>query len=209
MEGKLRSSKAQTWICRPTAAENACKYGGEALVYLLALIFRMKTCVCCKTEKSSSEFYREPRVIDGLTARCKQCTKENAGNSYGRRKKDVLERRKNQYDAQKEKDRTLRAKYGITLKDWQRMFREQGECCAICKSKSPNHGSGQFVVDHDHEFGNIRGILCGKCNVMLGQANDDHGILFDAAMYLIKTFTPESIEERKTRLRAALDATID
>jgi hypothetical protein len=44
---------------------------------------------------------------------------------------------------------------------------------------------------------------------MLGQANDDHGILFDAAMYLIKTFAPESIEERKTRLRAALDATID
>jgi hypothetical protein len=111
-------------------------------------------------------------------------------------------------DARKEKDRTLRAKYGITIEDWQRMFREQGECCAICKSKSPNHGSGQFVVDHDHEFGNIRGILCGKCNVMLGQANDDHGILFDAAMYLIKTFSPESIEERKTRLRAALDATI-
>lgn len=169
----------------------------------------MKVCVCCGLEKDASEFYQEPRVLDGLTARCKQCTKENAGKSYKRRKKDVLEQRKNQYDAKKEKDKTLRSKYGITLKDWQRIFQEQGECCAICKSKTPNHGSGQFVVDHDHEFGTIRGILCGKCNVMLGQANDDHGILFDAAMYLIRTFTPESIKERKAKLKASLGVMLD
>ncbi len=165
----------------------------------------MKTCICCGAEKPASEFYRETRVADGLTARCKQCTKEKAGNSYRARKQEVLTQKKAKYDKRREKDKKLRSTYGITLDQWEKMFKAQGECCAICKSEMPNHGSGQFVVDHCHQFGQIRGILCGKCNVMLGQANDNHDVLFEAAMYLIANSTPESIEQRKQALRAALE----
>jgi hypothetical protein len=161
----------------------------------------MKTCVCCGLEKDSSLFYKEPRVADGLTARCKQCTKEKAGNSYQNRKQEVLKQRKAQYDKRREKDKKLRSTYGITLEQWESMFKAQGECCAICKSTSPNHGSGQFVVDHCHKFGQVRGILCGKCNVMLGQANDDQNTLFEAALYLISNSVPESIEHRKSILK--------
>lgn len=165
----------------------------------------MKLCVCCGIEKDSSQFYKEKRVVDGLTARCRQCTKEKAGNSYRTRKTEVLAQRKAQYDKRREKDKKLRNTYGITLEQWEAMFRAQGDCCAICKSTSPNHGSGQFVVDHCHEFGQVRGILCGKCNIMLGQADDSHDTLFEAAMYLVANSTPESIEKRKQALRATLD----
>ena len=88
------------------------------------------------------------------------------------------------------------------MKQWEDMFEKQGRKCAICGSTEPNHGSGQFVVDHCHEFGQIRGILCGNCNVMLGHAKDNVDTLFDAAMYLVSRSTPDSLEERKARLRA-------
>nr|WP_240942772.1 endonuclease VII domain-containing protein [Planosporangium thailandense] len=55
---------------------------------------------------------------------------------------------------------------------------EQGGVCAICGSPDPKH------VDHDHVFGNVRGILCSNCNGGLGQFEDDVQRLSEAIRYL-------------------------
>lgn len=69
------------------------------------------------------------------------------------------------------RDRSLRAAYGITSKYYQTMFDSQGGLCAICRGEqnvaSPN-GSKNLHVDHDHDTGIIRGLLCGRCNIALG-----------------------------------------
>lgn len=164
----------------------------------------MKQCCKCLEVKGAGEFYKEKRVADGLTARCKQCMKKDAGASYALNKEAVLKRHREQYLLRNNKDKSLRINYGITLEQWSEIFERQGKKCAICNSTTPNHGSGQFVVDHCHEFGQVRGILCGNCNIMLGHAKDDINTLFEAAMYLIQNTTPESIAERKAKLKAQL-----
>ena len=56
----------------------------------------------------------------------------------------------------------LEKAYGITLEDYQRLFEKQAGLCAICQELPAK------CVDHDHETGQIRGLLCSKCNLDLG-----------------------------------------
>lgn len=159
-----------------------------------------KQCVMCGELKQASDFYKEKRVKDGLTARCRLCTKTAASSSYEQRKEDVLKRQKEKYCAQKSRAQSLKINYGMTVEQWNELFAKQNYCCAICGTTEPNHASGNFVVDHCHSLNHVRGILCGSCNLMLGNAKDDANTLFDAAMYLIGRSVGESIEENRVRL---------
>ncbi len=83
----------------------------------------------------------------------------------------------------------LRRKYGLTRDQYDRMVLDQGGACAICKgppigrtSQGTEHK--RFDVDHCHATGKVRGLLCHKCNVMLGQARDCTKILHAAILYL-------------------------
>ena len=64
------------------------------------------------------------------------------------------------------------------------MLNHQDGKCAICKSDDPHNHYGVFHVDHDHKTGLIRGLLCQRCNHLLGCANDDTLILLRAVQYL-------------------------
>ena len=77
----------------------------------------------------------------------------------------------------------LMKNYGITSEQWHRMFDAQGNICAICKAKEPKWSKG-WHTDHDHTTGKVRGILCHKCNLMIGLAKDDSSILLAAVKYL-------------------------
>lgn len=61
----------------------------------------------------------------------------------------------------------LKRRYGITLADFDRILAEQNGLCAFCKNKPP------VDVDHCHETGKVRGLLCRSCNVGLGQLGDN------------------------------------
>ncbi|MGN5375855.1 endonuclease VII domain-containing protein [Sphingomonas hankookensis] len=76
----------------------------------------------------------------------------------------------------------LKRRYGITLERYETMLSAQNGCCAICKGGK--NGRGKFHVDHCHSSGAIRGLLCAKCNLLLGHANDDAELLRTAAKYL-------------------------
>ena len=57
--------------------------------------------------------------------------------------------------------------YGITLEDYDLMLIEQEGKCAVCGSDDPK-GKGRFHVDHDHDTGKVRGLLCHYCNIAEG-----------------------------------------
>jgi hypothetical protein len=71
--------------------------------------------------------------------------------------------------------------YGATLVDYEIMLKEQNGQCAIC-GVSP---FGQALdVDHCHETGAIRGLLCGTCNAGIGLLKDNPDLCYKASMYL-------------------------
>lgn len=78
--------------------------------------------------------------------------------------------------------RLLKGSYGITLEQWDSAFEAQGKRCAICSSDAPN--GKNWHTDHDHKTKMFRGILCGKCNVAIGMANDSPLSLRKMADYL-------------------------
>ena len=81
--------------------------------------------------------------------------------------------------------------YGITLQQYEDMLRAQGGVCAICGSaptmaRKTQHG-GRLTVDHCHDKGHVRGLLCHRCNRALGLLGDDPVILRKAISYLLRT----------------------
>ena len=77
--------------------------------------------------------------------------------------------------AKKRHARHLRAYYGMSLDEYDTMLAAQGGVCALCDADTPGGGSRSMVVDHDHETGRIRGLLCHACNRLVGrvEANPD------------------------------------
>ena len=79
----------------------------------------------------------------------------------------------------------LQARYGITPEDYDRLYEEQQGGCAIC-GKHQSKLKKALSVDHNHKTGQIRGLLCNRCNLLLGNVSDNSIILRSAADYLDK-----------------------
>lgn len=86
------------------------------------------------------------------------------------------------------KQRQARARnlrpYGLQIADYERMLADQDGQCAICDRTDPGHGHIVFVVDHCHETGRIRGLLCRNCNSAIGLLGDDPKMIRRAATYI-------------------------
>jgi hypothetical protein len=79
--------------------------------------------------------------------------------------------------------RARERKYGVTHDQYLVLLEAQGGVCAICGNSEQKR---QLAIDHDHETGEIRGLLCDRCNPMLGYAQDDIAVLEAAIAYLKK-----------------------
>lgn len=79
--------------------------------------------------------------------------------------------------------RRVEAVYGITADEYDRLYRLQGGRCAICRNQSRTI---RFAVDHDHQTGDVRGLLCKRCNHdLLGGGHDSIDLLWRAIGYLL------------------------
>lgn len=126
----------------------------------------MKTCHTCKVTKPLDQFQKVRQNKDGLNGRCIPCIREYRSEWQ-----------------KKNRHRTRCYEYGLTPAEYQEMWDSQNGLCAICQDVPPTN------IDHDHQTGLVRGLLCGLCNRMLGQAKDDPARLFAGAEYLT---TPRS-----------------
>ena len=136
----------------------------------------MFKCKKCDIEKHLSDFYP---TATGHRHVCKACC---TAASVQYQKKNPEGQRWKQ----------LKHKYGLTKEQWCSMLNAQDSKCACCDVKlhteaikrGSKRPSNQAVVDHCHETGAIRGILCHSCNVALGHVKDDITILHKAIKYL-------------------------
>ncbi|KKM02643.1 hypothetical protein LCGC14_1782310 [marine sediment metagenome] len=68
---------------------------------------------------------------------------------------------------EKIRDHLLKRRFGITLEEYNQILENQNYCCKICE-RHESKFKISLAVDHDHETGKIRGLLCSKCNTTLG-----------------------------------------
>lgn len=87
-------------------------------------------------------------------------------------------------------ERRLKLVFGLTWDEYELMLACQDWRCAICGGKPRKN---LLSVDHDHKTGEIRGLLCSRCNHrVLGAANEDPERLRRAARYL-EEFAPREV----------------
>ncbi len=82
------------------------------------------------------------------------------------------------------REKHLRRKYGIGVEEYEALARAQGGVCAICNEFTPTVTHPTLVVDHDHETGAVRGLLCHSCNVAIGHMRESVEMLQRAIAYL-------------------------
>jgi len=120
-----------------------------------------KNCSKCGDTKPLDQFSKAERYKNGTRPVCKRCHNSHA----------------------------VKAKYGLTIDDYQTMWDNQNGVCAICErpeTVTRNERVCLLAVDHCHTTGKVRGLLCARCNSMLGQAQDSTGTLLNAIIYLQK-----------------------
>lgn len=85
----------------------------------------------------------------------------------------------------KRMDWFLRRNYGISFDERQEIIERQGGKCAICgKLPSGTRYNAVLHVDHDHDTGKFRGMVCPSCNQGMGKFYHDPEALMNAAQYL-------------------------
>ena len=87
------------------------------------------------------------------------------------------------YNYDESRKRKLKDNFDITPDEYNQMLQNQNGCCAIC-GKHFSEFDKSLAVDHNHINGENRGLLCFKCNILLGYAEDDIEILQNSIIYL-------------------------
>jgi hypothetical protein len=113
-----------------------------------------KFCRGCRRVLPVSDWSPRINANDGLAWQCKSCL------------------------SAKDRAKHLMRTYGMSVEDLDAMLDWQHGVCAICQTAPAAH------VDHDHESGSVRGLLCFRCNAALGQLGDDPLVVRRAARYL-------------------------
>jgi Autographiviridae endonuclease VII len=149
-----------------------------------------KTCSRCREEKvgSLAHFRRARENKDGLTGACRECLSAHA-RRWRRQNLEKSKAHQKAYDERHPGRRLesvrkhhLQKTYGLTLEAYEGLLETQGGGCAVCGATSS--GKRSLSVDHCHETGAVRGILCGNCNAGLGKFKDSIEMLETAIGYL-------------------------
>lgn len=143
-----------------------------------------KRCPKCGETKNRAEFGKDNATKDGHACHCKVC------RSFRKRIYDATPKgravKKASNIKQSRKGRLKR--YGITPQIYKEMLDNQGGVCAICGVREDivkKSGRVQRLsIDHCHRTGEVRGLLCSRCNVGLGNFEDDIDIMASAISYL-------------------------
>ena len=161
-----------------------------------------KRCSACHKifPTTANYFHRNKNKKDGLQGQCKTCKSivdaayrltpgrktslrnygtsekgKSAAKRYAQSPKGVLAAREKKY----------KNRYGMVIKEFNLMFDAQKGCCFICGIHQSKLNQ-RLHIDHDHETGQIRKLLCLNCNRGLGYFKDSTKSLYKAIAYLKK-----------------------
>jgi hypothetical protein len=139
-----------------------------------------KICCRCKQEFPITEdyFYRDRTTLNGFYPTCKKCKREQYLKRVALDKEGVTRASRNSH---------YRKTYGISLEDYEKLLEEQNGVCAICRkpeTKKTQKYLFRLAIDHDHETGEVRGLLCSKCNSNLSWYNENIEVFKNFITYL-------------------------
>ena len=123
-----------------------------------------KDCALCGKDVALDHFHRTPQRKDNRGSYCIDCIRQLA-RSYHRR--------------------VTVAKYGMTEQDFEDLSAAQGYKCRLCDRPASKERYGKLSIDHCHDTGVVRGLLCLRCNTALGKFSDNPRTLLRAAQYLL------------------------
>jgi Recombination endonuclease VII len=144
----------------------------------------MKICSTCSSEKPTSEFSKDSYKPDGVRSYCKACGVRYAMEWQANNKERHNAYRRANPAPSNHGDRRylylIQREYGLSREEYEAMLEAQGHTCAICGGT----GSRRLVVDHSHATGQVRALLCDRCNLGIGQFEDDPELMQRAVEYL-------------------------
>jgi hypothetical protein len=143
-----------------------------------------KTCSKCNMAKPLSGFSAAANYKDGYRGQCKACRAVYTAD-YLLRNPDTKKSKPKKVSKQALRDRMLQKRYGLSLTGYEQLFRKQRGLCAICKNDSSRSTHRVLAVDHCHETGIVRGLLCSICNRGLSALGDTKESLMVAVRYLV------------------------
>lgn len=154
----------------------------------------MKECKKCHIVMPISQFHKHKNHKDGLNNECKSCVKKYAQGHRAQINKRGRHRRKENPDI------TFKAglkRYGIAIEEYNRLFKLQNGLCAICGRPETATYRGKvkrLAVDHNHNTNQNRELLCHKCNIILGDSQENIPVLEACINYLKKWSTNNETE---------------
>lgn len=128
-----------------------------------------KICPCCREEKPTTAFSKNKNKKDGLAYKCKEChNKYNREIWYKKNRAKQIESSNKYKQAHKEKYTAYRL--GVSEEEVIKATSDNN-CCEVCGTCE------DLCIDHDHDTGRVRGVLCRKCNTALGMLGDNLGAI--------------------------------
>jgi hypothetical protein len=175
----------------------------------------MKECKKCGVVKPLDNFYIAEGTRDGRRGECKECSLAQRKRWYRKNRQRSMAyvrawqqanpdrvkawRLKNrERRLEKLREIHLRNKFGLTPAEYDRILEAQAGACALCHSP-PTPGIS-LHVDHDHGTGEIRGLLCVRCNNAIGLMREDPDLLNRAARYVTADAKHRSLRSKWEQL---------
>jgi len=137
-----------------------------------------KICSKCGERKQIRYFYRDRSQSNGIQPYCKKCSNDMTYRWRKGKGKNISFRSRQHNDWKKR---------GIdfTVEEYQKQFEQQKGCCAIC-GEHQSQIRFRLGVDHNHKTGQIRGLLCGKCNFVVAALESNGDKIQSSQEYLEK-----------------------
>jgi hypothetical protein len=127
-----------------------------------------KVCTLCRETLPVGRFHKGGSSSDGLKSWCKAC----------------VARKDQEWHLNHPKQRSevwMRFRYGIEPSEFSRLMAAQDNACAICRQPFGAAKMAGPRIDHDHESGIVRGLLCHNCNVGIACLKESRQVLLQAA----------------------------
>jgi hypothetical protein len=140
-------------------------------------------CIDCNEDLSINPKYTQGYRL----SRCKNCYNKFC---IGRYREYQAEFRSHPEAKLQKRNLQIERDYKISIEDYNKLLEFQGNVCAICKQES----NRSLDIDHNHLTGEVRGLLCKRCNLIIGQSEEDPILIQKLYDYLDRTTWNKGLE---------------